>query len=83
MDIPEWVVTSVKPKDDYMLEVSFYDGKKKIVDMKPVIAQGKIFSKLQDKNFFSKARVALDTVVWSDEIDIAPEYLYENGVDIK
>ena len=34
MSNPEWVVTRVKPKDDYMLEVSFYDGKRKIVDMK-------------------------------------------------
>ena len=29
-----------------------------------------------------KATVKGGTVAWNDEIDIAPEYLYENGEEI-
>jgi hypothetical protein len=38
-----------------------------------------VFSDLKNIVFFLCARVDCGTVVWNDEIDIAPEYLYECG----
>ena len=79
--LPEWVVLSVEPSSDYSLLVSFIDGSKKRVDMRPIVAQGKIFEPLKDLDFFMRAKPDGTSVAWSDEIDIAPEYLYENGID--
>ncbi|MBQ3424756.1 MAG: DUF2442 domain-containing protein [Clostridia bacterium] len=32
---------------------------------------------LNDLNVFMNAKAAFGSVVWNDELDIAPEYLYE------
>ncbi len=35
--------------------------------------------KSKNPGFFMKAKVECGTVVWNDELDIAPEHLYEAG----
>ena len=75
-----WIVVSVEAKDDYTLIVEFIDGKKKIIDMKPLLEK-EVFIPLKDKELFMKAKVEGDSVCWNEEIDIAPEYLYENGTE--
>ena len=37
---------------------------------------------LQDINLFMKAKADHHTVMWTDEIDVCPEYLYENSVKV-
>ncbi|GAB6392040.1 MAG: DUF2442 domain-containing protein [Treponematales bacterium] len=37
------------------------------------------FRKLKDAALFGKAHIEGGAVVWNDEIDIAPEALYEEG----
>lgn len=74
-------VIDVKPKDDYLLFLEFENGEKKEFDCKTLFDK-KPFQVLQDKRFFKRAKVAFGTVVWSDEIDIAPETLYIEGVPI-
>ena len=83
MENPECVVTRVVPHEDYTLTVEFFDGSIKKINMSPVIAKGGAFHPLNDVNIFMKAHEAYGTVAWSEKIDIAPEYLYENGVDVK
>ena len=78
---PEWVVLEVIPREDYSLLLKFADGSKKRVDMRPVIAKGKVFAPLNDLSLFMLARKEGSSVAWTDQIDIAPEYLYENGVE--
>ena len=68
---PVYHVVAVVPHEDYTLTVTFRDGDKKLYDMRPLI----------DINLFMKAHVC-GSVAWSDKIDIAPEELYENGIDI-
>lgn len=81
VDNPEWEVKEVEAKDDYKLLITFATGEKKIFDFAPLLNQ--IYYKdLIDKELFKKACVGGDTVVWNDEIDIAPEYLYENSIPI-
>lgn len=68
-------VIDVKPQDDYKLLLEFENGEKKEFDCKNLFGY-KIYEPLKEKHFFEKARVEYGTVVWSDEIDIAPETLY-------
>ena len=76
MKVPEWVVTDVYPQSDYTLLLTFADGEKKIYDARPLLKKP-IYSQLNSLPFFLSARAEYDTVVWSDDIDIAPEHLYE------
>ena len=72
---------SVKTLDDYKLKIKFSTGEEKIYDAKSDIAHG-VFRPLNDKNIFASARVARGTVVWNDDLDIAPETLYHNSVPV-
>ena len=76
-----WIVTNVTPRQDYTLDVSFADGSEKVYDMRPHLTKG-VFQRLQNLPFFMQAHTDGCTVVWSDDLDIAPEELYENGVPI-
>jgi hypothetical protein len=76
MKVPEWVVTDVYPQSDYTLLLTFADGEKKIYDARPLLKKP-IYSQLNSLPFFLSARAEYDTVVWNDDIDIAPEHLYE------
>ena len=69
---------SVKCRDDFTIEVSFDDGKSGIIDCKPLIAKGGIFSRLSNPQVFKRARINQDlgVVTWDDEVDIAPETAY-------
>ena len=71
---PRYVI-NVIPKDDFLLFLEFDNGEKKEFDCKNIFDK-KPFQVLKDKSFFKKAKVEFGTVVWSDEIDIAPETLY-------
>ena len=63
---------------NYQLEIYFDDGKKGIVDLSSYLDKGGVFKKFQDINFFKNFIVnrELGTIVWGDDIDIAPEILY-------
>ena len=75
---PFWIVKKVTPRDNYILELSFADGKTKLFDMKPYL-DWKIFEPLKNPAFFNQAHTNGTTVVWNDQIDIAPETLYEKS----
>lgn len=81
MPNPDWSVNAVEVRDGYILRIWFEDGSIKEFDCREIYNE-KPFEPLQDKKFFSQAYVFADTVAWSEEIDIAPEYLYEHGTSI-
>ncbi len=64
---------------DYTLLCSFNDGARKKVDLSPLLAYP-AYAALKDENEFVRYGVQ-DTVFWANGADIAPEYLYEHGVD--
>ena len=80
-DMP-WIVTAVEPRKDYSLLVSFIDGSKKTYDMCPLLDVG-VFRQLKNLNLFMQAHTNGSSVVWNDDLDIAPEELYENGVPVE
>ena len=64
---------------DYMIKVKFNDGTVKIVDFRPYINRGGIFSELEDQEYFRRFFIDLNTVCWPNGADVAPERLYELG----
>ena len=74
-------VTSVEYVTGYKLKLGFEDGAVKVVDLARHL-DGEVFAPLKDLRLFRTARLNtdLDTVVWDNNADMAPEFLYEIGV---
>ncbi len=68
--------------DGYRLRVRFDDRSTKIVDLIPHL-NGPICEPLRDMTYSRSFRVDhdIDTVVWENGADFAPEFLYEIGED--
>jgi len=71
------VVTEVNVIRSYLIEVTFDDGRKRRVDLEPLL-QGEIFQPLKDPALFAQVQVdpVLGTVVWPNGADLSPEFLY-------
>ncbi|MBN2019884.1 MAG: DUF2442 domain-containing protein [Sedimentisphaerales bacterium] len=71
-------VVKLKCLDDFRLELTFDNGKSGILDCKPIIAKGGVFSKLQNPQVFKNVHInkELGVVTWDEDIDIAPETAY-------
>jgi len=71
-------ITEMRILDDYKLQLTFNDGKSGVLDCKPFIDKGGVFSKLRDPEFFKSVQInkELGILTWDDEIDIAPETVY-------
>lgn len=79
---PAWVVTAVEPQSDYTLIITFADGEKKVYDVLPLLEKA-VYLPLKNLSFFFQAKAECGTVIWNDDVDIDPEYLYENGVPLE
>ena len=72
-------VYGVRAMDDYILWVRFSTGETKTFDFKPLLSKV-AFAPLKEKQVFNGVYIDYGVPVWCDgDIDIAPEYLYENG----
>ncbi|MBR6930097.1 MAG: DUF2442 domain-containing protein [Bacteroidales bacterium] len=72
-------ITDVEYLGDYSLLCSFNNGQRRKVDLTPLLAYP-AFADLRDKGNF--IQFGLDhTIFWANGADIAPEYLYEHGVE--
>ena len=75
-------VTDAKTLPDYRLWVRFSDGMEGEVDLKGFIAADTrpIVAALRDPTTFSAIRLEMDTVVWGNGFDLAPEFLYTRAM---
>ncbi|MBW8041845.1 MAG: DUF2442 domain-containing protein [Planctomycetes bacterium] len=66
---------------EYKLLLTFEDGVAKLVDLKPYL-DGEIFEPLKNIDYFKTAHVNtdIDTIVWDNNADLSPDFLYEVGV---
>jgi Protein of unknown function (DUF2442) len=73
-------VKNVSYQSGYKLLLTFEDGIQKLVDLKPHL-EGEIFEPLKDINYFKTVPLNpdLDTIVWSNNADFSPDFLYEIG----
>jgi len=74
-------VTQVAPRDDFHLELTFDTGERKVFDVKPYLDKG-VFRRLQDIQLFKQAYVGGGTVCWPQDLDIAPETLYDRSIPL-
>lgn len=70
---------SVKPLDNYFLEIEFSNGDIKKFDCSPYL-NGDWFGQLLDINKFRTVRISGNTVEWADGQDLCPDCLFENSV---
>ena len=76
-------VVAAEAQDNHLLKLTFNDGSVKTFDCKPMIKQYPVFGPLQDEKIFRDITLDGWTVTWENgSIDIAPEYLYENGHEV-
>jgi hypothetical protein len=63
--------------EKYIIKTVFSDDKIGFIDLKDFIfsTQLKNFHKLQDINIFKDFKINY-TIIWGDDLDLAPEYLY-------
>ncbi len=72
-------ICGVRPLADYRLWVRFSTGEAKTFDFKKLL-NTPAFSPLKDRSLFESVYIDYGIPVWNEgEIDISPEYLYENG----
>ncbi len=71
-------VTDAKACPDYRLWVRFSDNTEGEIDLRDLVASDArpIVAALRDQAVFSAIRVEMDTVVWANGFDLAPEFLY-------
>jgi hypothetical protein len=70
-------VVNAKYVDGYRIEVTFNNGRTGIADFAGAL-NGPVFEELRDVSKFSRFEVnkELDTLVWPNGADMAPEYIY-------
>jgi hypothetical protein len=71
-------VIDVKPEEDYLLHLTFENGEKRLFDLKPLLDTG-VFKELKDIAIFTKVHISFDTIEWDNEIDLDPEFLYQES----
>ena len=72
-------VKEAKCLRDYVIWIRFNDGAGGEIDLENEL-EGEMFAPLKDKRKFRRFCVdpELETVVWENGADLAPEFLYEN-----
>lgn len=65
---------------NYIMLCYFNDGVKKKVDMSPLLSYP-AYKTLKDESEFKQFGLDM-TIFWANGADIAPEWLYDNGVQV-
>ena len=72
-------IKEAKYLHDYLIWLRFNDGVEGEVDLSSEL-EGEVFGPLKDINKFKSFKVdpIMQTIVWENGADLAPEFLYEN-----
>ena len=89
-------IIEVVPNDQFALIITFDDGEKRILDMMPILQPDTVFAPFMDINNFRRVYLDENNViswdvdprvdsnkVWSNKVDLSPEYCYANSVPAK
>jgi hypothetical protein len=77
---PTVKVCGVRPLENHRLWLRFNTGEARIFDFTALLDQP-AFTALNDPNVFNGVYIDYGVTVWENgDIDIAPEFLYENSV---
>jgi len=77
-------VINAEIKNDYIIYIEFNNGTKGTIDFKKILEEDhrEIIRELLNKELFKTVKVNLNTLCWDNEVDFAPDYLYEQ-IEIK
>jgi hypothetical protein len=72
-------VVSAEYAKGYLVDTVFNDGTRALIDLEPTIRNDArpIVRELLNVDLFARVSVDMDTLVWPNGVDLAPEYLYE------
>jgi hypothetical protein len=72
-------VTRMENRGDFKVYVEFNDGFKGTIDFKEILAneRSEWVRELLNPEMFNTVRLNFFTLCWDNELDFAPEYLYE------
>lgn len=72
-------VKDAKYLHNYVIWLRFNDGAEGEIDLKEEL-EGEMFEPLRDLDKFQRFQVdpELETIVWENGADLAPEFLYDN-----
>lgn len=67
----------------YRVKIRFENDEVRVVDLSKQL-DGPIFEPLKDLSYFSSFKVNhdIDTVVWPNDADFSPDFLYEIGISV-
>ena len=71
----------VTPMKDYLLEIIFSNGEKRIYDMKKQLERA-CYKRLKNPAIFNTAKVQDITIEWVTGEDICPDEIYNNSIKI-
>ncbi len=74
------IITNVKHLGGFILLCTFNSGITKQVDMSPLLAYP-AYEDLKDEEKFKQFGLD-ETIFWSNGADIAPEWIFNNGIEI-
>jgi len=74
-------VIEVEPLEEFKLLLTFENKEKRIFDVSPYFNIGKFFE-LRDPSLFNTVQVKFDSIEWSNSLDLDPELLYQNSVNL-
>ena len=77
-------IKDVKYVREYQLQIQFENGKCMLIDLRSHL-EGEIFKPLKEIAYFKTVKLNedIDTIVWSNNADFSPDFLYEIGKPIK
>lgn len=71
-------IQDVKVTGDKMLLLTFSSGEKRVFDA--TVLKGEVFAPLNNPAVFNNFKIVHGVITWmNEEIDCAPEYMYENS----
>ncbi|MCD4817717.1 MAG: DUF2442 domain-containing protein [Candidatus Cloacimonetes bacterium] len=73
-------VKKVSYVKNYVLKLTFENNIIKIVDLRKHL-EGEIFELLKEIEYFQKVKINpdIDTIVWPNEADFSPDFLFQIG----
>ncbi|MEA1973316.1 MAG: DUF2442 domain-containing protein [Candidatus Cloacimonadota bacterium] len=72
------LVSKAEYVKDFLIKLSFNNNKSGVLNFKKIIFNDSrvIFNPLKNKEYFKNFSIKYDTLVWDNELDFAPEYLF-------
>ena len=78
--LPVLKITDFEICSPFQMKVVFNTGGTRLFDGRTLL-KGEVFAPLADEKIFSNCKLDYETLTWLDgELDIAPEFVYENSV---